>query len=89
MAWAPSLGVDLALRLDGFAFLFALLITGIGALVVVYAGAYLTEELRSVRARFFTLILLFMTAMLGAVLSDNLLVFYLFWEATSIHLRSS
>src|SRR5690554_4307845 len=84
VAWAPSLGVDLAFRLDGFGFLFALLITGIGALVVVYAGAYLTEELRAVRARFFTLILLFMTAMLGAVLSDNLIVFYLFWEATSI-----
>ena len=84
IAWVPSLGVDLALRLDGFSFLFALLITGIGALVVVYAGGYLTNESRHDRARFFTLILLFMTAMLGAVLSDNLLVLFLFWEATSL-----
>lgn len=84
MAWAPSLGIDLALRLDGFSFLFALLITGIGALVVVYAGDYLSHESAPSRARFFTLILLFMTAMLGAVLSDNLLVLFLFWEATSI-----
>ncbi len=84
MAWAPSLGVDLALRLDGFSFLFALLITGIGALVVVYAGDYLSTESAPSRARFFTLILLFMTAMLGAVLSDNLLLLFLFWEATSI-----
>src|SRR5690606_23801596 len=84
VAWAPSLGVDLSLRLDGFSLLFALLITGIGALVVVYAGAYMTEESRAGRARFLTQILFFMTAMLGAVLSDNLLVFYLFWEATSI-----
>ena len=83
-AWVPSLGVDLALRLDGFSFLFALLITGIGALVVVYAGDYLSNESAPSRARFFTLILLFMTAMLGAVLSDNLLVLFLFWEATSI-----
>lgn len=84
VAWAPSLGVDLALRLDGFSFLFTLLITGIGSLVVVYAGAYLSEESGGDRARFFTLILLFMTAMLGSVLSDNLLVFYFFWEATSV-----
>jgi multicomponent Na+:H+ antiporter subunit A len=83
LAWVPSLGVDLALRLDGFSFLFALLITGIGALVVVYAGDYLSAESTLSRARFFTLILLFMTAMLGAVLSDNLLVLFLFWEATS------
>ena len=43
-AWAPSLGVEFTLRLDGFAFLFCLLITGIGALVVLYAGSYLAEE---------------------------------------------
>ena len=83
-AWAPSLGVELALRLDGFAFLFCLLITGIGALVVIYAGAYLAERTSGDRARFIALILLFMTAMLGAVLADNLIVLFLFWEATSL-----
>lgn len=84
VAWAPSLGVDLTLRVDGFTLLFALLITGIGALVIVYAGAYMSEESIADRARFFTQLLLFMTAMLGAVFSDNLLVFYFFWESTSI-----
>jgi multicomponent Na+:H+ antiporter subunit A len=83
-AWAPSLGVGMTLRLDGFAFLFCLLVTGIGALVVVYAGAYLTESSQSDRARFLTLILLFMTAMLGAVLADDLIVLFVFWEATSV-----
>ncbi|HYC33961.1 MAG TPA: hydrogen gas-evolving membrane-bound hydrogenase subunit E [Gemmatimonadales bacterium] len=83
-AWAPSLGVDLALRLDGFALLFCLLITGIGALVVIYAGGYLAEKPVRARARFLTLILLFMTAMLGAVLADDLIVLFLFWEATSV-----
>ena len=83
-AWAPSLGVELTLRLDGFALLFCLLITGIGALVVVYAGAYLSEHTERARARFFVLILLFMTAMLGAVLADDLIVLFLFWEATSV-----
>ncbi len=84
LSWAPSLGVDLSFRLDGFSFLFALLITGIGALVVIYSGAYMSRESNRDRARFFTLILLFMTAMLGAVLSDNLIVVLLFWEATSV-----
>ena len=82
--WAPTLGVELAWRLDGFAFLFCLLVTGIGALVVIYAGAYLTEKSDAARAWFLTLILLFMTAMLGAVLADDLLVLFLFWEATSV-----
>ncbi len=81
--WAPSLGVDITLRLDGFSLFFALLITGIGALVVVYAGEYMSEESERARARFFTYLLLFMTAMLGAVLSDNMVVLFLFWEATS------
>ncbi len=82
--WAASLGVDLVLRLDGFSFLFVLLITGIGTLVVINAGAYLSDETDAARGRFFALILLFMTAMLGAVLSDNLVVLLLFWEATSV-----
>ena len=82
--WAPSLGVSLTLRLDGFAYLFCLLVTGVGALVVVYAGAYFAERSARDRARFITLILFFMTAMLGAVLSDDLLVLFAFWEATSV-----
>ncbi len=83
-AWAPSLGIEFTLRLDGFAFLFCLLITGIGTLVVIYAGSYLAERTAADRARFTALIMFFMTAMLGAVLADNLLVLFLFWEATSI-----
>ena len=84
IAWAPRLGIDITLRLDGFSFLFCLLITGIGGLVMIYAGGYLTNKSKADRSRFFTLILLFMTAMLGTVLADNLLLMILFWEATSI-----
>lgn len=83
-AWAPSMGLDFTLRLDGFSFLFCLLITGIGGLVMIYSGGYLSDKGRGERSRFFTLILLFMTAMLGTVLADNLLVMIMFWEATSI-----
>lgn len=82
--WASGLGADATLRLDGFSFLFCLLVTGIGALVIVYAGGYLTTKSKAERSRFFTLILLFLTAMLGAVLAENLLLLLVFWEATSI-----
>jgi multicomponent Na+:H+ antiporter subunit A len=84
VAWVPALGIDLALRLDGFSLLFALLITGIGALVTVYAGAYFAEAKAADRTRFLGLILLFMTAMLGTVMADNLVVMFVFWELTSL-----
>ncbi|WP_439533651.1 hydrogen gas-evolving membrane-bound hydrogenase subunit E [Polymorphobacter sp.] len=82
--WVPTLGIDFTLRLDGFSFLFCLLITGIGGLVTIYSGGYLTNKSRRDRTRFLTLILLFMTAMLGTVLAENLLLLIMFWEATSI-----
>ncbi|MFK4874730.1 hydrogen gas-evolving membrane-bound hydrogenase subunit E [Novosphingobium sp. ZW T3_23] len=82
--WAPSLGLDFTLRLDGFSFLFCLLITSIGALVTIYADGYFATKPRSDRSRFQVLILLFMTAMLGTVLAENMLVMLMFWEATSI-----
>ncbi|MCF3932799.1 DUF4040 domain-containing protein [Acuticoccus sp. M5D2P5] len=82
--WVPSLGVDFSFRLDGFSLLFSLLITGIGTLVTLYAGAYFAEKPRATAGRFLSLILLFMTAMLGTVLADNLVVMFLFWEATSL-----
>ncbi|WP_245944086.1 hydrogen gas-evolving membrane-bound hydrogenase subunit E [Acuticoccus kandeliae] len=84
LPWVPSLGVELSFRLDGFSLLFALLITGIGTLVTLYAGGYFAEKPRATAGRFLSLILLFMTAMLGTVLADNLVVMFLFWEMTSL-----
>ncbi|MEN0001681.1 MAG: hydrogen gas-evolving membrane-bound hydrogenase subunit E, partial [Pseudomonadota bacterium] len=81
--WVPSIGVNLALRLDGFSLLFALLITGIATLVVLYAGSYFSEKPAADRGRFISYILLFMAAMLGTVLTDNLIAMFVFWEMTS------
>ncbi|WP_100751745.1 hydrogen gas-evolving membrane-bound hydrogenase subunit E [Vibrio salilacus] len=80
--WIPSLGIPFALRLDGLSLVFAALITGIGTLVQIYAWSYL----RHIQARFsFHLYLtLFMLAMLGIVLSDNILLLFVFWELTTI-----
>ncbi|MGA9228173.1 MAG: Na+/H+ antiporter subunit A [Mesobacillus sp.] len=80
--WISSLGVDFALKIDGLGLLFALLITGIGTLVVLYSIYYLSPEKEKLNT-FYIYLLLFMGAMLGVVLSDNLIVLYSFWELTS------
>nr|WP_163500762.1 monovalent cation/H+ antiporter subunit A [Halomonas socia] len=82
LSWMPALGLDLALRLDGLGLLFALLILGLGSLIIVYAGHYLHRD--EADARFFAYLLLFMGAMLGIVLADNLLLLWLFWELTGL-----
>ena len=80
LPWAPSLGLSLSFNLDGLGLLFATLITGIGALVVLYASRYL--EGHPQRARFHASLFAFMGAMLGVVLSDNILTLFVFWELT-------
>lgn len=82
LEWAPQIGMNLSIRLDGLAWMFALMILAIGLLVVMYARYYL--DARDSAPRFFALLLLFMGAMLGLVLSGNLLLMLLFWELTSI-----
>lgn len=82
MRWLPEYGLNFVLRMDGFAWLFAVLITGIGMLVVVYARYYMAEE--DPVPRFFSFFLAFMGAMLGVVLSGNLIILAIFWELTSL-----
>jgi multicomponent Na+:H+ antiporter subunit A len=82
VAWVPSLGVNFALQIDGLALLFALLISGVGTLVFVYAGAYLAGHPHL--PRFYLILTLFMVSMLGLVLADNLLLVFVFWELTSL-----
>lgn len=80
--WAPNLGVTLSFALDGLSLLFTLLIAGIGSLILVYAGGYMGKHPQL--GRFYSFLLLFMGAMLGLVLSNNLLSLFIFWELTSI-----
>lgn len=80
--WIPSLGIDAAFRADGLSLTFALLITGIGTAVFLYASSYLRGALRL--GRFYTVLTLFMASMLGAVLADNLMLMVVFWEMTSL-----
>lgn len=81
-AWLPLLGLDFSLRLDGLSMVFALLITGIGLLVIFYARYYLSPK--DSLGRLYALLQLFMMAMLGIVMSDNILLLIVFWELTSL-----
>jgi multicomponent Na+:H+ antiporter subunit A len=80
--WIPRLNVAFALRLDGLSLLFALLVTGIGAVILLYGGYYMSGY--SDLPRFQAYMLLFMSSMLGVVLADDLITLFVFWELTSV-----
>ncbi|MGY0434140.1 Na+/H+ antiporter subunit A [Bacillus rugosus] len=81
--WIPSLGINFTVYIDGLGLLFALLITGIGSLVTLYSIYYLSKEKEQL-GPFYVYLLMFMGAMLGVVLVDNVMVLYMFWELTSL-----
>lgn len=82
LSWIPDTGIDLALRLDGFSLLFAALILLIGILVIFYARYYLSAHENL--PKFYASLLLFMGAMLGVALSENIIQLLIFWELTSL-----
>ncbi len=80
--WSPLPDVTLTFRLDGLSLLMALIISGVGALILFYAGAYMQGQAQA--GRLYALLLAFMASMLGLVLADNLIALFVFWELTSI-----
>ncbi len=80
--WMPELGLNFTLMLDGLGFFFAFLILGIGLLIIAYGRHYLSRD--DHMGEFFTYLLLFQGAMVGIVLSDNILLLLVFWELTSL-----
>ncbi|MCO5110529.1 MAG: monovalent cation/H+ antiporter subunit A [Burkholderiaceae bacterium] len=82
IVWLPALGLNLMIRMDGFAWMFCMLILGIGALVVLYARYYMSPS--DPVPRFFSFLLAFMGSMVGVVLSGNIIQLALFWELTSL-----
>lgn len=80
--WVPALDLRLSFYIDGLSLTFALLIAGIGAAIVVYSGAYLAGHPH--RGRFMAILLLFMGAMEGLVLSDSIVSLFTFWELTAV-----
>lgn len=80
--WLPQAGINLSFRLDALGLLFALLISGIGTLIYIYAYYYLSPK--NSLSKLYFLLMLFMSAMLGISLSNNLIILLVFWELTSI-----
>lgn len=80
--WFPGMEIQLSFLLDGLSLLFALLITGIGTFILLYANRYLAGH--PALGRFFLFLLTFMGAMLGLVLADNLITLFVFWELTTV-----
>ena len=82
LEWLPQIGLSFSFFIDGLGLFFATLILGIGLLIIVYARFYLSGN--DPMGRFFAYLLLFQGAMVGIVLSDNILLLLVFWELTSL-----
>ncbi|GHE85756.1 monovalent cation/H+ antiporter subunit A [Thalassotalea profundi] len=82
ISWIPLLGINIAFRLDGLALLFVFMIITIGILVIFYARYYLSSK--DSMPKLYSYLMLFMTAMLGIVMSNNVIQLWFFWELTSI-----
>lgn len=81
-SWIPSLGIEVSFLLDGLSLFFVLLISGFGFFIFLYASSYLKGH--RYFDRFFIYLFLFMSSMLGLVLSGNLISMFVFWELTSL-----
>lgn len=81
--WVPTLGMELAFRLDPLSLLMTFVAAGVGALVLAYCGRYFTKDEQGL-GRFAAVLVAFAGAMLGLVLSDDLLLLYVFWELTTV-----
>jgi multicomponent Na+:H+ antiporter subunit A len=82
LEWIPALNINLSFHVDGLGLIFALLISGIGTLIMLYGGGYLQGHHHL--GRFYLFILMFMASMLGVVLADNIITFFIFFELTSL-----
>ncbi len=82
LEWVPTFNVNFSIYLDGLSVLFALLISGIGTLITLYAGGYLKDHKNL--GQFLSYLFLFMGAMLGVVVADNVITLFVYWELTSI-----
>lgn len=80
--WVPSLQVNFSFYIDGLSLLMALIVSGVGILVSIYAGGYLAGDRRL--GLFYLYLMTFMISMLGVATAGNLITLFVFWEITSI-----
>jgi len=81
--WIPSMGISLSFLVDGLSLFFGFIVSGVGILVFFYAIQYFKDKPKD-PGRFYSYMILFMTAMIGTVMADNLILLFIFWEFTGI-----
>ena len=81
--WIPALGIELSMRMNTLSWLMTLIVTGVGALVMVYCRWYFRGKSEGL-GQFSAVLLAFAGAMYGLVLTDDLVVLVMFWEVTSV-----
>lgn len=81
--WIPPLGIELSMRMDTLGWLMTLIVTGVGALVMIYCRWYFRGKSEGL-GQFSAVLLAFAGAMYGLVLTDDLVVLVMFWEMTSV-----
>ncbi|MDO9395682.1 MAG: Na+/H+ antiporter subunit A [Herbiconiux sp.] len=81
--WIPQLGIAFSFRVDALAWLLALVVTGVGALVLVYCARYFSPREPQL-GRFAALLLAFAGTMYGLVTADDIYIMFMFWEITSV-----
>lgn len=82
-AWIPQLDIALSMRMDTLAWIMTLIVTGVGALVMIYCRWYFDGKKVGV-GQFAAVLLAFAGAMYGLVLTDDIVVLVMFWEITSV-----
>ncbi|NYF18127.1 multicomponent Na+:H+ antiporter subunit A [Microbacterium sp. AK009] len=81
--WIPPLGIELSMRMTTLSWILALVVTGVGALVLLYCRWYFRDNAEGL-GQFAAVLLAFAGAMYGLVLTDDLVVLVMFWEVTSV-----
>ncbi len=82
-AWIPELGINISMRMDFLGLLMTFIVTGVGALVLMYCAWYFAGKSTNL-PQFAAVLLAFSGAMYGLVLTDDLIMLVMFWELTSI-----
>lgn len=80
--WVQGFDVQFSFLLDGLSLFFALIVTVIGAFILIYSSGYIGEHHQA--GRYYASLMAFMASMVGMVLSDNVITLYVFFELTSL-----
>ncbi|MBT1667351.1 Na+/H+ antiporter subunit A [Curtobacterium flaccumfaciens] len=81
--WVPQLDLDVTLRMDALSWVLALVVSIVGALVLVYCASYFERDEPGL-GRFAGVLTAFAGSMYGLVIADDVIVLFVLWEATTV-----